>query len=87
MPSVVMNEIIPPKTKGLAGSFVWGSAWLTSIVVVGTFNILLELLGAFGYYLMFSAFCVLLFAYVLIFVPETKGKSFADIQLYFAGKG
>lgn len=39
-----------------------------------------------GTFWMYACFCVLAFIFVLFVVPETKGKSLAEIEQQFRGK-
>ncbi|GAB4839417.1 hypothetical protein Ancab_028940 [Ancistrocladus abbreviatus] len=82
IPWVIMSEILPVTIKGLAGStatlFNWFGAW----VVTMTANLLLNWSGGgtFTIYMVLSAFTL---AFVVIWVPETKGRTLEEIQWSF----
>ena len=54
----------------------WGAAWL----VAQFFLSLAEWLGSSGTFYLFAAMCVVSFAFVWFLLPETKGKTLAEIQ-------
>ena len=45
-----------------------------------------DAIGTSGAYFMFSGVCVVATVFVLLVVPETRGKSADDMREYFEGK-
>lgn len=82
IPWLIMSEILPVNIKSLAGSVATLGNWLTAWVVTMTANLLLEWssAGTFTIYLVLSAFTV---AFVVVWVPETKGRTLEEIQWSF----
>ncbi|OAY63320.1 Sugar transporter ERD6-like 6 [Ananas comosus] len=82
IPWIIMSEILPVNIKSLAGSVATLANWLTSFIVTMTANLLLNWSngGTFAIYAIVSAFTLV---FVILWVPETKGKTLEDIQWSF----
>jgi SP family arabinose:H+ symporter-like MFS transporter len=76
---VVVSEIFPTRVRGAAMSlsvvFLWGGNYLVSQF----FPAMLEALKGSVFYV-FAAMCLLCFAFIALFVPETKGKTLEQIE-------
>jgi SP family arabinose:H+ symporter-like MFS transporter len=76
---VVVSEIFPTRMRGAAASlsvvFLWGGNYLVSQF----FPALLAALGGYVFYV-FSLMCLICFAFILAWVPETKGKTLEQIE-------
>lgn len=81
VPWLIMSEIFPLHIKGAAGSVAVLVNWFGAWVVSYSFNFLINWSPA-GTFWLFSGFCVLTVIFVAKLVPETKGKSLEEIQLY-----
>lgn len=79
VPWVIVSEIFPPNIKGLAGSMATLANWSTTWAITLTANLLLDwsAAGTFTIYAVVAA-CTVVF--VILFVPETKGRTLEDIQ-------
>lgn len=79
VPWVVMSEIFPINIKGQAGSLAtlvnWFGAWLCSY----TFNYLMSW-STYGTFLLYAAINALAILFVIMIVPETKGRTLEQIQ-------
>ncbi|VAH10396.1 unnamed protein product [Triticum turgidum subsp. durum] len=82
IPWVIMSEILPVSIKSLAGSFATLANWLTSFGITMTANLLLSWSagGTFVSYMLVSAFTLV---FVILWVPETKGRTLEEIQWSF----
>ncbi|CAM0953758.1 unnamed protein product [Alopecurus aequalis] len=82
IPWVIMSEILPVSIKSLAGSFATLANWLTSFGITMTANLLLNWSagGTFVSYMLVSAFTLV---FVILWVPETKGRTLEEIQWSF----
>eukprot|EP01018_Ginkgo_biloba_P024966 Gb_30082 [translate_table: standard] len=82
IPWIIMSEILPGNVKGIAGSVATLANWSFSWAVTMTINLLLEWshTGTFMLYTLFSAFT---FIFVVLCVPETKGKTLEEIEASF----
>ncbi|CAL5193592.1 unnamed protein product [Lathyrus oleraceus] len=79
VPWVVMSEIFPVNIKGQAGSIAtlvnWFGAWLCSY----TFNFLMSW-SSYGTFVLYAAINALAILFIVVAVPETKGKSLEQLQ-------
>ncbi|XP_057717918.1 sugar transporter ERD6-like 7 [Arachis stenosperma] len=79
VPWVVMSEIFPINIKGLAGSVAtlvnWFGAWLCSY----TFNFLMSW-SSYGTFIVYAAINAVAIVFIIVVVPETKGKSLEELQ-------
>lgn len=79
IPWVVMSEIFPVNIKGQAGSIAtlvnWFGAWLCSY----TFNFLMSW-SSYGTFVLYAAINALAILFIVVVVPETKGKSLEQLQ-------
>ncbi|XP_057438832.1 sugar transporter ERD6-like 7 [Lotus japonicus] len=79
IPWVVMSEIFPVNIKGQAGSLAtlvnWFGAWLCSY----TFNFLMSW-SSYGTFILYAAINAVAILFIIVMVPETKGKSLEQLQ-------
>uniref|UniRef100_A0A2N9IG36 Major facilitator superfamily (MFS) profile domain-containing protein n=1 Tax=Fagus sylvatica TaxID=28930 RepID=A0A2N9IG36_FAGSY len=79
VPWVVMSEIFPINIKGQAGSIAtlvnWFGAWLCSY----TFNFLMTW-SYYGTFILYAAINALAILFIIMVVPETKGRTLEQIQ-------
>lgn len=80
---LIISEIFPLGIRGRAMSISTFFNWFSNYVVSLTFLTLIELLSIGGTYLLFTAICILCFLFLWKKVPETKGKSFEEIQEFW----
>ncbi|CAM8887044.1 unnamed protein product [Rhodiola kirilowii] len=79
IPNMIVAEIFPINVKGLAGSLTNLTSWICACIVVYTFNFLISWSSS-GTFFIYAGINVLSFIFILILVPETKGKSLEEIQ-------
>jgi sugar porter (SP) family MFS transporter len=77
---VLIAEIFPNQVRSKATSVAVISLWAAYFVLVFTFPILAEQLGAFGPFYMYAGICVLGFFFIRARVQETKGKTLEEIE-------
>ncbi|XP_038887607.1 sugar transporter ERD6-like 7 [Benincasa hispida] len=84
VPWVVMSEVFPINIKGLAGSMAtltnWFGAWACSY----TFNFLMAW-SSYGTFLIYAVINAMAIGFVVMVVPETKGRSLEQIQAAING--
>ncbi|XP_023167316.2 facilitated trehalose transporter Tret1-2 homolog [Drosophila hydei] len=84
-PWLVMAELFSEDVKSVAGSIAGTSNWFSAFLVTKLFPLLKNGIGSGPTFWIFCGIAVLGFVYVLICVPETKGKTITEIQLILAG--
>jgi len=83
---VILSEIFPTRIRGRAMGIATFCLWTANFVVSQTFPVLLEnpwLVQTFnrGFpFLVYASFCVVLVLFMILAVPETKGKSLEEIE-------
>jgi hypothetical protein len=71
------------RIAGVGSGLVTISRWLLGFLVTIVFGDLMSGLGEDGAYWLFAFLCLMGAFYVYFFVPETKGRTLDEIQLYF----
>jgi sugar porter (SP) family MFS transporter len=77
---VVIAEIFPNRIRGAAMSVAVTSLWAACFVLTYTFPILNARLGPAGTFWLYAGICVAGFIFILLRLPETKGKSLEEIE-------
>lgn len=87
VPWLLLGELCPSKVKGVASGITVFVAFLTIFGVVKSFPFCLAYLGPHGTYGVYSAVCLVMAVYTWAYVPETRGKSLAQLQTLFGKEG
>ncbi len=77
---VYLSEIFPNRIRGLALSVATLSLWLADFGITYTFPVMTARLGIANTFLCYALLCGLSLIYVVIKVPETRGRSLEDIE-------
>ena len=77
---VILSEIFPNRIRGAAMALATFSLWVACFVLTYTFPLLNKSLGAAGTFWVYSGICLLGFIFILLRLPETKGKSLEEIE-------
>ena len=77
---VIISEIFPTKVRGAAMSIATTAIWIFAYLANQFFPVMQEHLRSFGTFWLFATMAALNFAFVLLFVPETKGYSLEEIS-------
>ncbi|KAL7736370.1 hypothetical protein ACLKA6_014839 [Drosophila palustris] len=85
VPWIMMAELFTEDVKSVAGSIAGTSNWFSAFLVTLLFPILKNAIGSAPTFWIFTGIAVVAFVYILLFVPETKGKSLLEIQRILAG--
>ena len=83
---VILSEIFPNRIRGAAMALATFSLWTACFVLTYTFPLLNKSLGAAGTFWVYSGVCLLGFIFIMIKLPETKGKSLEEIEKYLLKK-
>lgn len=81
--STIQAELFPSNTRGLASGLTNITITATSFISMKMYQVISDSVGIYLNYWIFSAFCALGAVVILLFMPETKGKTFAEIQKEF----
>ncbi len=80
LPYVLMSELFPAAIRPLGMSLAAATAWGINAVVSLTFLPLIGWIAVSGAFYLFAAICAVAFVFVLLLVPETKGRSLEQIE-------
>ncbi|MGQ1788345.1 sugar porter family MFS transporter [Saccharicrinis sp. GN24d3] len=81
---VVTSEIYPNRVRGLAMSFSTGISWVCTFLTVQFFPWMLNNLGGAYTFGFFGLFSLIAFIFILIYIPETKGKTLEQLEVDLA---
>jgi len=76
----LISEIYPNRVRGRAISIATAVNWLAAFLVAQFFLSIVDAIGESTTFFLFSALCIVSFAFVWRLVPETKGRSLEEIQ-------
>lgn len=76
----VIAEILPERLKGLGMSLLATMLWMFYLITLKFFPFVTVAIGLHGAAYGFTAVCIACSAFILVYMPETKGKSYEEIQ-------
>ena len=77
---VLLSEIFPNKVRGIAMAVCTFALWTGCCTLTYSFPIMNAALGSYGSFWIYSAICFAAFAYLRKACPETKGKTFEELE-------
>ncbi len=83
---VILAEIFPTQIRGRAMAIATVCLWVANFIVTQTFTMMDEdrwLVATFHHafpFAIYAFFCLVQFVFVLVWVPETKGKTLEEIE-------
>ncbi|XP_015177990.1 PREDICTED: facilitated trehalose transporter Tret1-like [Polistes dominula] len=80
LPWMMISEYFAPETKGIAASSACLLNWVLAFIVTKTFINLNNVINTYGTFWVYTIICALGIPFVILLVPETKGKSLEQIQ-------
>lgn len=83
---VVLGEIFAQSVKDVAAGITMTISGIAASIITIGFPYLTDAIGNGGVFFLFAGCTALTFLFVLFAIPETKGKSFAEIQLLLSYK-
>ncbi|XP_070705663.1 solute carrier family 2, facilitated glucose transporter member 12 [Pempheris klunzingeri] len=83
---VVLSEIFPMGVRGRAVSVVSAANWATNLLISMTFLTITEKIGVPNVMFLYSAMSFVLLVFVILCVPETKGRTLEEISKELAKK-
>lgn len=85
-PFAMVAEMYPQKARGLAAGLTMSLAFLMSFITVKTFATVFEYFGNVVVFSFYAFVALVGIAFAIFVLPETKGKSLAEIEEYFRSK-
>nr|XP_046228959.1 solute carrier family 2, facilitated glucose transporter member 12 [Scatophagus argus] len=83
---VVLSEIFPMGVRGRAVSVVSAVNWATNLLISMTFLTITEKIGVPNVMFLYSAMSFVLLVFVILCIPETKGRTLEEISKELAKK-
>eukprot|EP00250_Pteridium_aquilinum_P001275 c11487_g1_i1 orf=291-2012(+) len=80
VPWAVNSEIYPLRFRGMCGGIAATANWVSNFIVSLTFLSLTNALGTSMTFLLFGGITVLALLFVILFIPETRGLSFEEVE-------
>jgi hypothetical protein len=77
---VLISEIFPNRIRGPAVSIAVSALWTACFLLTFTFPMLSQRLETAGTFWLYSAICLAGLVFILLRVPETKGKTLEQIE-------
>lgn len=86
VPFLIMGELFPAKFRSILGSLASCFNLLCTFTIIRSFGDMNKTMGEYGTFWFYMSWCVVGVFFVYFFLPETKGKSFEEIERMFANK-
>ncbi len=83
MPWIIISEIFPARIRGRAASVGIFTLWIAIFLVAQTFPMLKQSVGLTVTYFIYSGCSLISFLFVVLVLPETKGKTLEQIEAYW----
>ncbi|XP_038898024.1 inositol transporter 1 [Benincasa hispida] len=81
VPWTVNSEIYPEAYRGLCGGMSATVNWVSNLIVAQTFLSLTEVAGTGPTFLILAGIAVLAVVFVVMYVPETQGLTFEEVEM------
>lgn len=86
LPFAMIGEIYPAKVKDVLSGLTTCIAYIFSFVTVKIYPSMLVLMGKHGVFCFYTIISLLGTIFVILFLPETKGKSLQEIDEFYSKK-
>lgn len=83
---LIMGELFAADVKGIASAIAVMFNWTLVFIITKTFGMMQETWGSGPTFYFFALFMLIGTIFTFVKVPETKGKTNAQIQAILAGK-
>ncbi|CAJ1977793.1 unnamed protein product [Sphenostylis stenocarpa] len=81
VPWTVNSEVYPEEYRGICGGMSATVNWVSNLIVAESFLSVAAAVGTGPTFLIIAIIAVLAFVFVLLYVPETKGLTFDEVEL------
>ena len=86
IPWAMNAELFPKEAQGIMAPIAGGFNWLCAFIVTKFGTNLEDVINTSGLYFLFGAVNAFGLIFVILFLPETKGKTPDDMKRYFTNK-
>ncbi|KAI2798711.1 Solute carrier 2 (Facilitated glucose transporter) member 8, partial [Blomia tropicalis] len=86
IPWLMVAEITPMSSRSVTSAIATAFNWTCAFLITKNFEIMNAALTKHGTFFLFAIFSFLSMVFVIVTLPETKGKSSEEIQSYFVKK-
>ncbi|XP_012248745.1 facilitated trehalose transporter Tret1-like [Bombus impatiens] len=86
LPNILLRELFPTELKGSVRAIIVIFDGIIGFTVPKLYQVITDNAGSCGIYFIFAASCSVAFVIVFIWVPETKGKTYNEIEALLAGE-
>ena len=83
IPWVMMGELAPLQVRGILSGIATAVNWSLATVITSAFSKYEEAVQPYGAWWSFCVISALSVIFVIVFLPETKGKDLEEIEAYF----
>lgn len=83
LPFIVMAELFPLRLRGILGGIGSCSLWFYATIITGFYQDYEQAVQPYIAWWSFAFISFLGIFFVIIFIPETKGKTLEEIEMYF----
>lgn len=83
IPWLMIAEITPNLSRSATSAFATAFNWTCAFLITKNFELLKEAITKHGTFFLFSGISLLSIVFVVLTLPETKGKSEVEIQEFF----
>ncbi|KAF3455814.1 hypothetical protein FNV43_RR00456 [Rhamnella rubrinervis] len=80
VPWTVNSEIYPEAYRGICGGMSATVNWVSNLIVSQSFLSIAEAVGTGTTFAILAGIAVLAFVFVIVYVPETKGLTFEEVE-------
>ncbi|XP_050490253.1 facilitated trehalose transporter Tret1-2 homolog [Bombus huntii] len=86
LPNVLRCELFPAELRGFVGAIIVIFDGIIGFTVSKLYQVITNNIGSYANYMIFGASCCLAFMMVIIWIPETKGKTYREIEALLFGE-
>jgi MFS family permease len=83
IPWLLVGELFPANVRAMGASIATTANWVFAFIVTLSFQSAADCISEQGVMWFFGACCIGLVVFTALVVPETKGKTFEEIQMLF----
>ena len=80
MPTVLLCELFPTELNGFVGAIIVIFDSIFGFIVSKLFQVISVHVGTYAVYIIFGTSCTVAFLMVYLCIPETKGKTYTEIE-------